>query len=423
MKKLFLLTLLFTSVAANNFAGEPGKKLSATLLTNWLDFHCQVVRSVSGISHVAYSRHFSYTAIAVYESMVGSDASYKSLSGQLSGLSNLPLLPSLPLSPEATVNATYATLLRNFYGDKAVLKARIDSMESAMEKTLLSKIDPLQADRSRKYANELTAHIINWASADGSISTKKYSALQGEGVWAPVSEAAAPFWAENRSMVPAMVNAFAIVAPSYSSDKQSSFYQMANEVYTVSKQLTAEQKAIALFWDDSPNGKYMTAFGHWTSILSGLIREKKLSLSEASEAFVRMTIAMHDAAILAWKGKYQYNVVRPITYIQQHIDKEWKPLISTPPHPEFPAAHATISNAAAVALTQYFGAVPVTDKSYVDIGMPERKFSSLLAVAKEAGISRLYGGIHYRYSIEQGFTLGEAVANLLNKSISFHIKR
>src|SRR5215207_2024881 len=124
-----------------------------------------------------------------------------------------------------------------------------------------------------------------------------------------------------------------------------------------------------------------------------------------------MTMAMHEASILAWKGKYQYNVVRPITYIQQHIDKEWTPLISTPPHPEFPAAHATLSNAAATALCSVFGEdCAVTDKSYVDIGMTQRSYPSLQAVAKEAGYSRLYGGIHYRYSIEQGFVLGELAA-------------
>ena len=293
-------------------------------------------------------------------------------------------------------------------------------MESAMGKSLLSKTGRQQLETSLTHAKEIAIRIISWAAADGSVSTKKYSALQGEGVWTPASQAASPFWSENRSIVPSLVNAFAVTAPKYTSDTSSSFYKMANEVYMVSNQLTAEQKAIALFWDDSPNGKYMTAFGHWTSILSGLIREKKLSLLEASEAFARMTIAMHDAAILAWKGKYENNVVRPITYIQQHIDKAWQPLISTPPHPEFPAAHATISNAAAVALIQCLGDGSVKDKSYMDIGMPERKFQSLQAVASEAGISRLYGGIHYRYSIEQGFILGEAAARLLNKSVSFH---
>ena len=133
-----------------------------------------------------------------------------------------------------------------------------------------------------------------------------------------------------------------------------------------------------------------------------------------------MAIAMHEASLLAWREKYQHNVVRPITYIQQHIDKQWTPLIATPPHPEFPAEHATLSNDAATALGVVFGNnCSLTDNSYVDIGMNERSYASIQAAAQDAGLSRLYGGIHYRYSIEQGFLLGEQTAKFVNDSIRF----
>jgi hypothetical protein len=114
-------------------------------------------------------------------------------------------------------------------------------------------------------------------------------------------------------------------------------------------------------------------------------------------------------------------VVRPVTYIQQHISKQWEPVIITPPHPEFPAAHATLSNAAAISLCSLFGdSCAVTDDSYTDIGLKERNYTSLQNVAKEAGMSRLYGGIHYRYSIEQGFALGERAAKHIDANVSFH---
>jgi hypothetical protein len=96
-------------------------------------------------------------------------------------------------------------------------------------------------------------------------------------------------------------------------------------------------------------------------------------------------------------------------------------LIATPAHPEFPAAHATISHAAAIALCKLFGEnCSVTDKSYKDIGMPERTYASLQEVSKEAGFSRLYGGIHYRYSIEEGFVLGEQAAKYVDRLLRFH---
>jgi hypothetical protein len=165
----------------------------------------------------------------------------------------------------------------------------------------------------------------------------------------------------------------------------------------------------------------MTVFGHWTSIAAGLIKQHQLSLIKGAEAYAKMAISMSEASIVAWKAKYQYNVLRPITYIKQNIDQSWNSLIATPPHPEFPAAHATLSNAAATALCTLFGETcTVSDNSYTDIGMNERSYSSLQQMAEEAGYSRLYGGIHYRHSIEQGFTIGAAVAKHVDSSIHFH---
>ncbi|HYO22878.1 MAG TPA: vanadium-dependent haloperoxidase [Flavisolibacter sp.] len=416
MKKTGLIFLL--AIFACNVFGQ--KSVSSNLLTAWMDLHCKMVRMAKEIPHVAYSRHFSYTAIAVYESIVGSDSSYRSLAGQLNDLDRLP-------SPNGTIfwcgslNAAYATMLRNFYGPFEGCTAAIDSMESAQHREFLQQgISGAQLDKSSAYGKEVATAVIVWAGEDRSNTDKQYTSLTGEGVWTPATKAAAPFWSENRPLTKGLPP-FSWKQPVYSKDTGSIFYRMAKEVYTTTSNLTPEQKTIALFWDDSPDGKYMTVYGHWTAILSALVKEHGLALLKGAEAYVRMTIAMHDASILAWKGKYQFHVVRPITYIQQYIDGHWKPLITTPPHPEFPAAHATLSNAAAVALSSLFGeACAIADGSYTDIGMKQRHYPSLREAAREAGMSRLYGGIHYRYSIEQGFLAGAAVAKHINEAVSFH---
>jgi hypothetical protein len=397
------------------------KQTPATILTNWMELHSRMVRSANGIAHVAYSRHFSYTAIAAYEAIVHSNPAYRSLSGQLNGLTGLPA-PGKQLFWPACLNAAYADMLRNYYGAFGSCNATIDSMEAAQKQMFLKKhVSESDLKESALYGKEIAAAILKWAGEDGSNTTKTYTPLHEEGVWTPTATAAAPFWSENRSLSKDLQTIFALKQPVYSADTTAAFYKMANEVYTVSAHLTPEQKATALYWDDSPNGRYMTVFGHWTSILSAMLKKDHSSLMKAAEAFAKMTIAMHDASILAWKGKYQFNVLRPITYIQQHIDKQWTPLIATPPHPEFPAAHATLSNAAAIALCSIFGEkCAVTDNSYTDIGMNQRTYYSIQEVAKEAGLSRLYGGIHYRYSIEQGFMLGEQTASFISKAISFH---
>jgi len=420
MKKIKFLLVLTLATATVSFAQQRTKEIPPGILTGWMELHCKMVRSAKGIAHVAYSRHFVYTAIAAYESVMHGNRLYRSLGNQLNGLSNLPA-PKEKIAWAASLNAAYADMLRNFYGSFPACNSRIDSMEQAQQKKLLAnKLVQKDMDRSAEYGKAIAKIIIQWSETDNSNSTKEYIPLKGEGVWIPSGKPAAPFWAENRTMTKDLFSVCSLTAPFYSADTSMDFYKMANEVYTVSIALSPSERATALYWDDSPDGKYMTVYGHWTSILCGLIKQRHLSLTEATEAYAKMSIAMYEASILAWKDKYQYNVMRPITYIQQHINKPWMPLISTPPHPEFPAAHATLSNAAATALRSLFGRqCSVTDNSYVGIGMKERSYASLQDVAKEAGISRLYGGIHYRYSIEQGLVLGAAAAKHVNEFLHF----
>ena len=417
MKKYFLVLMLAASALTPASAQKrPDKGVQpASILTQWLDLHCRLVRQAKGIQHVAYSRHFSYSALAAYESLVAADQKHRSLGGQLNSLENLPVVQVKGYAGPGGLNAAYAEILRHFYSPFGNSSASIDSLEMAVKKQLsLNGISSSLIQKSSAHGKDVARFILNWAKTDGSDLDKKYTVNQGEGLWTPSGPSfvvAAPFWSENRSLTRDLSRAYHLRKPVYAADSTSEFYQMAREVYDVTTHLTQEEKEIALFWDDAPNGKYLTVFGHWTSILSGLIKQKNISLAKAAEAYLKMALSMHEACLLAWKGKYEHNVVRPVTFIRQYINKDWSPLIATPPHPEFPAAHATLSNAAATALSSVFGNdCQVVDRSYLDIGMKERKYSSIQEVAREAGMSRLYGGIHYRHSIEQGFLLGEASA-------------
>ena len=129
-----------------------------------------------------------------------------------------------------------------------------------------------------------------------------------------------------------------------------------------------------------------------------------------------MIIALSDAMNACWKAKYTYNLLRPVTYVQRYMNQPtWQPLIVTPSHPEYPAAHASVSMAAATALTECLGnKIAFTDHSYDDLGFQPRSFKNFEAAGKEAGLSRFYGGIHYKPSIEAGYVLGKKVtANVL----------
>jgi hypothetical protein len=132
---------------------------------------------------------------------------------------------------------------------------------------------------------------------------------------------------------------------------------------------------------------------------------------------------MADAFIACWDEKYRSNRVRPETVIQNLMDRSWKPLIQTPPFPEYVSGHSVVSNAAAMILTQIFGEnYSYLDDTEVEFGLPKRQFSSFYDAASEASLSRLYGGIHFRDAIEQGTILGKRVSEqVLMKLKSFFL--
>ena len=95
----------------------------------------------------------------------------------------------------------------------------------------------------------------------------------------------------------------------------------------------------------------------------------------------------------------------------------WNSFIGTPAHPEYASGHAVLSGAAAAMLRELFGnAGPFTDHTYDYMGLAPRTFSSIWGIAEDAGMSRLYGGIHYLTTIQSGLQQGLLVTNnILNK--------
>ncbi len=113
-----------------------------------------------------------------------------------------------------------------------------------------------------------------------------------------------------------------------------------------------------------------------------------------------------------WDEKYRSVLIRPETVIASELDPNWKPLLQTPPFPEYTSGHSVISSAASTTLTHYFGeSFAFEDTSEVEFGLPVRSFNSFNEASAEAAISRLYGGIHYRPAIEFGVTQGRGVGN------------
>jgi hypothetical protein len=195
----------------------------------------------------------------------------------------------------------------------------------------------------------------------------------------------------------------------YSEDPSSAFYKEAYETYQTAKTLTPEQKTIAFFWADDAMAS-PTPAGHWVSIVLQIAEHDHLSLEKQVDALARLGIAMADAFIGCWHEKYRYDLIRPLTYIRRLISPDWQPFILTPPFPEYPSGHSTQSGAAATVLAAIFGdPYPFSDRTRERDGAVSRSFNGFIDAAKEAGISRLYGGIHFRAAIERGYEQGKCI--------------
>ncbi len=194
-----------------------------------------------------------------------------------------------------------------------------------------------------------------------------------------------------------------------------------------SSQRTAEQTQIALFWADG--GGTATPPGHWNSIAADVTLKEGTSLLETARTFALINIAMADAGIASWDAKYHYDLWRPIDAIRQADqdgnagtlgDTAWIPLLKTPPFPTYTSGHSTFSGAASAVLTSLYGDHVVFDSQSDGHLAAEqrpldpsqivtRHFTSFNQAAEEAGLSRIYGGIHFNFDDTAGRSLGDRV--------------
>jgi len=183
---------------------------------------------------------------------------------------------------------------------------------------------------------------------------------------------------------------------------------------------TADQTQIARFWADG-SGTF-TPPGHWNQIAEQIALQQGNSLSANARLFAELNVALADAGITAWNSKYQYEFWRPITAIQQADldgntntikDASWSSLLITPPFPEYISGHSTFSGAAAEILTSLFGANLAFTTSSLGLPNVQRTFTSFEQAAQEAGRSRIYGGIHFEFSNQDGLTAGKALADFV----------
>ncbi|MEA2844561.1 MAG: hypothetical protein QOJ69_2232, partial [Actinomycetota bacterium] len=158
---------------------------------------------------------------------------------------------------------------------------------------------------------------------------------------------------------------------------------------------TDDQERIARFWEGG-QGTPLPA-GIWNRIVLDYLRDHELTGPDAVRTLALVNVALADAGVAAWDAKYTYWTPRPENAIRELIDPEWRPLLRTPLFPAYVSGHSTYSAATAAVLAHLFP---------TDAG----KF---LAMGEEAGLSRLYGGIHWRSDHTEGSRMGREIGRMV----------
>jgi hypothetical protein len=423
----FAIVMLFScnkepQNVAMDFLKKPSSH-SSDVLDKWMTLQLRLMRNATGIPNQAFSRHFAYSGIAAYESLEPGLTGNSKWLDNWNGLTGLPVPdPSKKYFYPANVNAALASINKAMFPNASTVdKAAIDSLEAALKQEFLTEETESIVNASAAFGKAVAQVVFNWSETDGYKNAgAPYTIQVGTGLWKPTPPAFAnpstPYWGNNRTIINgSLSNTIVSGLPSYSTDPTSPYYQMVKEVYDASFVLTTDQKAMAVYWRDVPG---VTSPGHWVSILQQVIKQKQPSLDKGALAYALAGTAMNDALIRTFQIKYQTLVVRPVTYVRGVIgDTAWSSFIGTPPHPEYLSAHSSLSMAAAVVLETLFGAnQSITDHTYDYMNLGARTYSSYTAIAAEAGLSRLYAGIHYRKSIDDGLFVGRKVAeNIFQK--------
>ena len=440
--KPFKTTLLTIAIPLLLFSC---KEISAPIEITTDHFHTAIDKVVEVMIHDIFSppvasRVFVYPNIAAYEILAQNDSTYSSLKNQISHLESIP-------SPnqKKKINYSLAALIAHIHLSKQLIFSE-DKIERHRDSlyNVWEAINPREFKDSKAYGLEVAAYISDWMNKDNYAQTRtmpKFSVdSEDEGRWQPTPpsymDGLEPHWNKIRSFVLDSADQFKpIPPPKFSMNKNSDFYKELVEVYEISKEITkkgdsSEEIAIAQFWDCNPyvsvtRGhlmfavKKITPGAHWIGITKIAAKKEKADFNRTVFAYTKTSIAIADAFISCWDEKFRSNLVRPETLINTYFDDEWKPILQTPPFPEYTSGHSVVSGAASTVLTSIFGDnFSFSDDTETPYGLPIRNYKSFNQAADEATISRMYGGIHYRSAVEVGVVQGRKIGELVTEKLT-----
>ena len=314
----------------------------------------------------------------------------------------------------AAVEAAYRMLLY-------LLPDRVAALTTAYTASMLSIPDGQAKADGQSVGLESANDLIALRSGDGRGVPWPYSypSTPVPGVWILTPGAAAPQTPWMGQMLPFTFSDPGQYLPdepppALSSQTWADDYNQTRILGSVNSTVrTPAQTEIALFWTDHTAAQY-------GRLLRLLAMQENLSLLETARLMALSYTSLADSFIGCMNGKYHFSFWRPITAIRNGDidgnpdtvpDTSWSPLVTTPNHPEYPAAHGCVTGALAGALQSYFGTPNLHLTISSNVTGTTHHYTNIHDWEKEVEYARIYAGFHYHHSLVQGFVLGSKVAN------------
>jgi len=377
-------------------------------VTDWNQIFLQA-NIDAGTNPLFSSRLAAIVQAAVFDAVNGIERKYSPIHVPLDG----PLGGSIRA---AAVQAAYTTLVAIFPAQKSML----DSSLAGSLAVIANAEDKNAMRRGIEWGRTVAESILQWRSTDGfSPAPPDYSGGSEPGQWRPTPPAFAfglgPQFATMMPWVIKRPSQFRPHGPpQLNSLRYTADFNESKTIGSVTSSIrTPDQTLYAQFWNSA------TVTYLWNRTAVSVATERNFTLSDNARLLAMLNVAIADGAIACWDAKYTYSFWRPVTAIplagadgnpDTDPDSDWTPLIVTPPHPEYPSAHSTASAAALSVLSVFFG--EITSFTVDSYGMPgvARSFADFSSAAAEIKNARIFGGIHFRSSCNDGQSLGVAVA-------------
>ncbi len=394
--KIFGAVLLSAAIplAANN------------VVTDWNTIASTAIVKNGGKSAGGSAIWFTYTSLAVYDAVNAITGQYRTFYYRGTG----PRTASV----EAAASAAAHRILVNYFPAQ---QSDLDAKFAASLSNISS--DPAAKDAGVSVGEDAAAALIAARTGDGLEANVPYVPGTGPGAWIPTPPgllpAATPWQGQMRPFTMSTAAEFLPDGPTpLGSEGWKRDYNLTRLLGGANSTIrSASQSEIGLFWTEHTAQQYARVFGY-------LADNYGLSVPHTARMMAMLWTGSADSIIGCYSGKYTYGFWRPVTAIAAgggnsdlQADPAWLPLANTPNHPEYPAAHVCFTGAVSTLIAGYFGTTKiyvVVDSMAFQDGLHTHKFEDTRDLLDEVFWARIYGGMHFYHSVEDGRQLGATIA-------------